>query len=75
MKIAEFVEQNRSILSLEKAGLLGHKKLKLLAQKLSRVEDKYRKAILRKIDEKESFTQLKGQLEKTLDKLKLRQDG
>lgn len=72
VKNAEFVERNQETLSLDKAGLLGHKKLKLLSQKLSHIEDKYRIAILRKIDENKSFTQLKGQLEKTLDKLDCR---
>jgi len=35
VKIADFVFENKQTLNLEKAGLLGHKKLKLLAQKLS----------------------------------------
>jgi len=66
IKIADFVEDNKKYLKLEQAELLGHKKLKLLSQKLSRVEEKYRKAILKNINEKESFIKIKEKIEVSL---------
>ncbi|MBU1078432.1 MAG: hypothetical protein KKH98_14135, partial [Spirochaetes bacterium] len=69
VKIADFVIKNNKVLSLEKAGLLGHKKLKLLSQKLTNIEEKYRQEILRQINEKESFTKLKERLENNLKTL------
>ncbi|UCB45462.1 MAG: hypothetical protein JSV25_14835 [Spirochaetota bacterium] len=50
VKIADFVIDNHNYLTTEKAGLLGHKKLKLLAQKLSKLEKQHRSAILSSID-------------------------
>ena len=69
IKIADFVVSNNDVLSIEKAQLLGHKKLKLLAQKLNKIEDKYRKSILKNVSENESFTVLKEKVEKWLTKL------
>jgi len=68
IKIADFVEDNKKYLKLEQAELLGHKKLKLLSQKLSRVEEKYRKVILKNINEKDSFIKIKEKLEVSLKK-------
>lgn len=70
VKIADFVEQNRAVLSQDKAGLLGHKKLKLLSQKLSHLEQRQREEILRGIEERETFTQLKLRIEAKLSTAK-----
>ncbi|MDM7987259.1 MAG: hypothetical protein QUS13_08000 [Smithella sp.] len=63
IKIADFVEDNKNYLSVEKAELLGHKKLKLLSQKLSAREVKFRKAILKNIHESDSYMKIKEKIE------------
>ncbi|HMB00436.1 MAG TPA: hypothetical protein VKS21_05560 [Spirochaetota bacterium] len=70
VKIANFVVENKDCINQKKALVLGHKKLKLLSQKLSKIEAKFRKAILKKISEDDSFTSLKNKVEKTLKKIK-----
>ena len=66
VKIADFVETNKEVIGKGKAEALGHKKLKLLSQKLSDIEAGVRKSILKKIDENESFTQIRDKIEKLL---------
>jgi len=69
IKIADFVQQNIEIITKEKAISLGHKKLKLLSQKLSKLETKFRKAILTKINEEDSYIIIKEKLENTIKKI------
>ncbi len=70
VKISDFVINNPKYLTTEEAGILGHKKLKLLAQKLSKLENRQRNEILKSIDAQETFTQLKQKIELKLEMLK-----
>jgi hypothetical protein len=63
IKIADFVYENKDYLKIEKAELLGHKKLKLLSQKLSKREVKYRRVILKNINENDSYGKIKEIIE------------
>lgn len=70
VKIADFVIRNNNYLSTEQAGILGHKKLKLLSQKLAKLENEQRITILQSVESHETFTQLKKKIELKLVMLK-----
>ena len=59
IKIYIFIEENKDVLSIEVAKTIGHRSLKLLAQKLSKIENVQRKDILRKITEYEHYDKIK----------------
>ena len=63
IKIYLFVEKNKDALSTEVAQTIGHRSLKLLAQKLSKIEEQQRKSILRKITEYEHYDKIKSRIE------------
>ncbi len=69
VKIADFIIENRNELNEESAEILGHKKLKYLTQKLSKIEDQFRKAILKKINTKDSFIVLKEKVDNILKRI------
>ena len=66
IKIADFVDDNKAYLKVEKAELLGHKKLKLLSQKLSKIEESYRRAVLKNINSNDSYGKIKEKIEITV---------
>ena len=69
VKISDFVTKNKDVLTENTARRFGHKKLKLLTQKLSKIEVKIRKAILKKISYKDSYMTLKEKVSLILKKI------
>ena len=67
IKIARFVEDNKRYLAIEKAEVLGHRKLKMLTQKLSGVEIKYRKVVLKNIKENDPLPKIKEKIKLLID--------
>ncbi len=65
IKIYFFIEENKDVLPIEKAKTIGHRSLKLLAQKLSKIEVKQRKVILQSITEYEHYESIKNRINST----------
>jgi hypothetical protein len=65
-KVGDFVFNNIKYLDRDRAEILGYKKLKLLSQKLSILEENKRHKILSLINEQESYTVLKERLDKII---------
>ena len=62
IKIYFFVEENKDVLPIEIAKTIGHRSLKLLAQKLSKTEENQRKLILQSITEYEHYDSIKKRI-------------
>ncbi len=62
IKIYFFIEENKDVLPIEIAKTIGHRSLKLLVQKLSKIEEKQRKSILQNITEYEHYNSIKNRI-------------
>ena len=65
IKIYIFVEKNKEVLPIEIAKTIGHRSLKLLVQKLSKIEVTQRNLILQSITEYEHYDSIKNRITST----------